>query len=195
MGTNKYHNTANISPNAIIGKGNTFMEGVIVRDNVTIGDNNIFYPNSYVGLMGEVKGETEPTGRVVIGSGNTIRERVSIHSPVRTELTFIADNCYIMNGCHIAHDCFLAEGAVLAPYVTLGGMVNLGFKANVGMKATINPRLSIGDICMIGSGSVVTKDVSNYQKWAGVPARQMGYNKIGMQRAGLSPQQIDIICE
>ena len=192
---NKISSFAYVSPNAIFGKGNIIMDGVIIRDNVVIGDNNIIFPNAMIGLTGEVKGETEPNGKVIIGSDNTIRERVSIHSPSRSKETVIGNGCYIMNGSHIAHDCKLYNDVVLAPYVILGGMVEVGYHANLGMGVRINPRNKVGKVCMIGSGAVVTKDVPNFEKWSGVPASKMGYNIIGMQRVGLSPQQIDIICE
>jgi UDP-2-acetamido-3-amino-2,3-dideoxy-glucuronate N-acetyltransferase len=47
--------------------------------------------------------------------------------------------------------------------------------ASIGANATLIPGITIGDYALIGSGSVVTKNVPNNTLWVGNPARQIGY--------------------
>jgi len=179
---NNISDFAFIHPNAIIGKGNTIEEGVIIRSNVIIGDNNHISPYVTIGLAGEVRGENEIKGRVVIGNNNVIREFTSIQSPQRFDFTQIGNNCFIMEKNHISHDCIVGNNVTIAPMVTLGGCVNIGDYTNLGINCSIHQRLTIGESVMVGMGSIVTKDIPNYEKWFGTPAQFKGYNLIGLKR-------------
>lgn len=48
--------------------------------------------------------------------------------------------------------------------------ISVGSEVFIGVNAIILPGVSIGDRCVIGAGSVVTKDIPTGQVWAGVPA-------------------------
>lgn len=52
--------------------------------------------------------------------------------------------------------------------------VNIGNDVWIGSRVTILPGITIGDGAIIGSGAVVTKDVGNYDIFAGNPARKIG---------------------
>jgi len=47
--------------------------------------------------------------------------------------------------------------------------------ASIGAHATLIPGITVGAYAMIGSGSVVTKNIPNNTLWVGNPARQIGY--------------------
>ncbi|MEO0481807.1 MAG: DapH/DapD/GlmU-related protein [Planctomycetota bacterium] len=55
---------------------------------------------------------------------------------------------------------------------TLATVVRRG--ASIGANATIGPGLELGEFCMIGMGSVVTKDVPAFALAVGNPARVVG---------------------
>jgi acetyltransferase EpsM len=59
---------------------------------------------------------------------------------------------------HLAADCIV------------GGNVTLGCGAHVGTNATIRENVNIGDFSLIGSGSVVLKDVPKNAIVVGNPA-------------------------
>ena len=50
------------------------------------------------------------------------------------------------------------------------GLVTIGNGSFIGQNSTILPNVKIGDNCIIGAGSVVTKDVPNDSVYAGNPA-------------------------
>jgi acetyltransferase-like isoleucine patch superfamily enzyme len=47
----------------------------------------------------------------------------------------------------------------------------------LGAGVTVMPGVTIHTGAVIGAGSVVTKDVSAYEIWAGVPAKKIGERK------------------
>ena len=51
------------------------------------------------------------------------------------------------------------------------GKVTVKKNAWIGMNVTICPGVTIGDRCVIGAGSVVTKDVPAGELWIGNPAK------------------------
>ncbi len=78
----------------------------------------------------------------------------------------------ILNSCaNVEHECTLADGVHIAPSATLLGVVNVGENAFVGANATILPFLNIGKNATIGAGSVVLKNVADFAKIAGNPAK------------------------
>lgn len=49
--------------------------------------------------------------------------------------------------------------------------IRVGSNCFIGMKVMVLPNVCIGDNCVIGGGSIVTKSIPEGQVWAGVPAR------------------------
>lgn len=83
----------------------------------------------------------------------------------------IGDNCMFGPAVQIytpLHRMNAAERATLAEY---GKPITIGNDVWVGGNATILPGVTIGDRCVIGAGSVVTKDVPSDSFAAGNPAK------------------------
>lgn len=53
------------------------------------------------------------------------------------------------------------------------GRIKVGNNVNIGRNATIMPGVTIGDNCIIGLGSIVTKDVESNSVVCGVPAKKI----------------------
>ncbi len=51
--------------------------------------------------------------------------------------------------------------------------------AFVGVNSVVMPGITIGKGAVVGAGAVVTKDVPDYEIWAGVPAKKIGKRELG----------------
>ena len=80
---------------------------------------------------------------------------------------FIGPNCNFYTACHPLDVKSRNIGLEYAKPITIGDNVWLG--GNV----TILPGVTIGNNCVIGAGSVLTKDVPPNTVYAGNPARKI----------------------
>jgi acetyltransferase-like isoleucine patch superfamily enzyme len=48
----------------------------------------------------------------------------------------------------------------------MGGHITMGKNCFVGLSATINQRIKIGDECIIGAGTIITKDINDKEVYA-----------------------------
>ena len=48
----------------------------------------------------------------------------------------------------------------------MGGHITMGKNCFVGLSATINQKIKIGDECIIGAGTIITKDVNDKEVYA-----------------------------
>ena len=79
--------------------------------------------------------------------------------------------------CQIHHGSTIGKFATLAPASVILGNVKIGSYSFIGANTTIRERIRIGKNCIIGAGSVVVKNVNDYEIVAGSPARLIGKNK------------------
>jgi acetyltransferase-like isoleucine patch superfamily enzyme len=104
----------------------------------------------------------------------------------------IKNNALIWKGVHIADYAFIGPNVVFtndrrprSPRMPLMKQKGLCEKdwlvetfveegASIGANATILPGVRLGKYCMVGAGSVVTKDVAPFTLVAGNPARATG---------------------
>lgn len=135
-----------------------------------------------IGSAAEIRGEWKDEGCVTIGPRTVVREFTAIQGKVR-----IGADCYIMDKCHIAHDCVIGDGVTMAPGVMMAGHVTIEDHATVGIGVVIHQHVTIGEGAMVGMGSVVTKDIPPWRLWYGNPAKDHGWNVVGMERHGIHP--------
>src|SRR5437773_4674154 len=114
--------TAEIGPYCIVGAqveiaaGTRMMANVYVEGPTLIGEDNIFFPYTTVGVAPQdlkYKGERSRTS---IGSRNKIREFVTIHRGTEGGgmLTSIGDDNLLMAYVHVAHDVQLGSHTVIS---------------------------------------------------------------------------------
>lgn len=176
-----------------IGPGTRLMAHVYVEGPTRIGEDNIFFPYSTVGVASQdlkYKGEAAETR---IGNGNRIREFVTIHRGTEGGgmLTSIGDDNLLMAYVHVAHDARIGDHVVLANGVTVGGHVVVGDWAVIGAFTGLHQFCRVGRHAMIGGYSVVTQDVLPFATT--VSERQtkiFGANRVGLERRGFAKEAI-----
>lgn len=87
-------------------------------------------------------------------------------------LITIGNNVYITNGCQfITHDGGTLILRKEVPDLELTAPIKIGNDVYIGLNVTIMPGVSIGNRCIIGTGSIVTKDIPSNSVAAGIPAK------------------------
>jgi len=177
-----------------IGSGTRLMASVYVEGPATIGEENIFYPYTTVGVAPQdlkYKGERAETH---IGSRNRIREFVTIHRGTEGGglVTRIGDDNLLMAYVHVAHDVQLGHHTVLANGVTLGGHVLVGDWAVIGAFSGLHQFCRVGRHAFVGGYSVITQDVLPFSMTVSEREnRVFGANRTGLERRGFPGERIE----
>lgn len=107
-------------------------------------------------------------GSATIGAGTVVMAGAIVNAEAD-----VAEDVIINTGAIVEHDCGIGAHVHVAPAACLAGGVMVGEGSFVGMGARVLPGVRIGAWCIIGAGAVVTRDLPDRAKVAGVPARRL----------------------
>ena len=192
--------SAEIGPYCIIGAdveigertrlmANNYLEGY-----TWIGEDNVFFPYSTVGVASQdlkYKGERAETR---IGSRNRIREFVTIHRGTAGGglVTAIGDDNLLMVYCHVAHDVRIGSHVILGNSVGVAGHVTIEDWVDVSPFSGVHQFCRIGRHAFVGPYSVIKQDVLPYSLTSHKPEVSVfGANSIGLERRGFSKPVIE----
>jgi UDP-N-acetylglucosamine acyltransferase len=179
-----------------IGERTRLMAHVYVEGPTWIGEDNIFFPYSTVGVANQdlkYRGERAETR---IGDRNKIREFVTIHRGTEGGglITSIGDDNLLMAYSHVAHDVHIGSHTILANGATIGGHVTIGDWVVIAALSGVHQFCRVGRHAMVGAASAVTQDVLPYSMTVSDrPIRTFGANKTGLERRGFAPATIDAL--
>ncbi|HTV54468.1 MAG TPA: acyl-ACP--UDP-N-acetylglucosamine O-acyltransferase [Terriglobia bacterium] len=170
------------------------MSHVVIDGRTKAGKQNRFFPFASIGLPPQdLKYQGEPTA-VEIGDENTFRESVTVHRGTAEGggTTRIGNQNLLMAYVHIAHDCTLGNGVIMGNGASLAGHVEIGDQATVGPFCGIHQFTRIGAFSFLGPYTIVNRDILPYSKTtAPRPMEVLGVNRIGLERRGLTRQDLD----
>lgn len=149
------HPTSIIDDGCTIGKGTKIWHWSHVMKGVEIGENCNIGEHSFI------------ESGVKLGNHLTVKNNIAIYSGVTCEDdVFLGPNCVFTNV--INPRSFVSRKDEFKPTLVKKG-------ATIGANATIICGNTIGEYAMIGSGSVVTRDVPPHALVYGNPAKQHGW--------------------
>lgn len=165
---------------------------VVINGPTRIGPNNRIYQFASIGDDPQDKKYAGEATRLDIGSGNTIREYVTIsRGTVQDEgVTVLGDDNWIMAYVHIAHDCRIGSHTIMANNATLAGHVHVGDWAIFGGFSGAHQFCHIGPHSFLAMYSGASQDVPAYTMVSGQPAVPRGINVEGLKRRGFSAGQL-----
>jgi UDP-N-acetylglucosamine acyltransferase len=133
--------------------------------------------------------------KLVIGNNNVIREFASINiGTVRGKgITQIGDRNLIMAYVHLGHDCQVGNHNIIVNSTQIAGHVQIEDHVTISGVCAVNQFVKIGSYTFIAGASLVHKDVIPYSICRGNYAVSAATNKIGLARAGVTPENIDNI--
>jgi UDP-N-acetylglucosamine acyltransferase len=177
-----------------LGEDCEVMSHVVLGGPAKLGRRNRIFPYASIGQdPQDLKYHGEPT-RLEIGDDNVFREFVTVNRGTTGGggVTRIGNYNLLMAYVHIAHDCLLGDHIIMANGASLAGHVEIGNYANVGAFCGVHQFTRIGAHSFLGAYTAVNKDIPPYFKASSDrPVRVLGANRIGMERAGLSKEDID----
>jgi UDP-N-acetylglucosamine acyltransferase len=182
-----------IGPYCVIGENVTLggechlHSHVVLGGHTTLGDGNEIFPFASLGLQTQDLKWKGGLTRTVIGSHNTFREYVTVHSATGDgEVTTVGSHNHILAYSHIAHNVTLGDHVIMSNVATLAGHIVVEDRAVIGGLAAVHQFCRVGTMSIIGGCSKVVKDVPPYTMADGNPARARALNKVGLERNGVS---------
>jgi UDP-N-acetylglucosamine acyltransferase len=192
--------SADIGPYSIvgaeveIGARTRLVANLYIEGPTSIGEDNIFYPFSSIGVAPQdlkYKGERAQTW---IGHRNRIREFVTIHRGTAGGglVTKIGSDNLLMTYTHVAHDCQIGDHVILGNSVGLAGHVIIEDWVDVAPFSGIHQFCRIGRHAFIGPYSVIKQDIMPYSLTSFKPEVSVfGANSVGLERRGFSKTSIE----
>lgn len=185
-----------IGPEVAIGARTRLMAHLFIEGPTFIGEDNLFYPYSTVGVASQDMKYHGERAETRIGNGNRIREFVTIHRGTEGggALTQIGDDNLLMAYVHIAHDARLGSHCILGNATTLAGHVTIEDHAIVEAFSGVHQFCRIGRHAFVGGYSVLTQDVLPFSMTV-TPrnSKLFGANKVGLKRRGFDPEKVDAL--
>jgi UDP-N-acetylglucosamine acyltransferase len=206
----KIHPSAIVSPEARLGRDVCIGPFAVVEADVTIGDrcrlaahvvvkdgtelgpdNEICEAAVLGGLPQHIHKPANP-GRLVLGSGNTIREQATLHRAMKEDAaTVLGNNNFLMANSHIAHDCRLGNNIIMANASLLAGHVTVGDRAFLSAGVGVHQFCRVGQLAMLGGHARVVQDVPPFVTVDNTGSSVVGLNLVGLRRNGFSTEEIN----
>lgn len=206
------HETAIVEPGAVLGVDVVVGAYAYVGPRVSLGDGTVLhhhatvegftamgagcevFPHACVGLKTQdlkFKGGTPGTR---IGDRNVFREFCTIHAATNDgDFTVVGSDNNFLAYTHVAHDCTVGSHVIMSNCATLAGHMTVGDHVVMGGFAAAHQFCRIGNHAMIGGMSKVVQDVPPFVIADGNPAVVRSINRIGLERAGFAPDQLDAV--
>lgn len=178
-----------------IGTGTRLIGNAYLHGPLTLGERNTIYPFVTLGMSPQdLKWDPNvPGAGLVIGSGNTFRESVTINRATSHETpTRVGNNNYWMINSHAGHDCIVGNNCIFANGTLLAGFVRVDDRVITGGNATIHQFCRVGRGAMLSGTMGMSLDLPPFfMLTAGNVAGSI--NLIGLRRSGMPSEDIDMV--
>ena len=185
-----------VEDDVVIGARTELRAHAVVKRHTTLGEDNTVHEGAILGGEPQDVAFTGGESRLEIGSGNRIREGVTINRATRPGgVTRVGSGCFLLAYAHIAHENRIGDNVVMANNVAFGGHVEVGDRAFVGGGAMVHQFCRVGRLAMIGGKSKVIQDALPFVTSDGSPCRAHGLNLVGLRRAGVPTEHVRALKE
>lgn len=154
--------SADVSPDALIGDGSSIWHLAQVREQAVLGQDCIIGRGAYIG-----------TG-VRLGDNCKVQNYALVYEPAR-----LADGVFIGPAVVLTNDTYPRainpDGTLKSAHDWEPVGVTIERGASIGARATCVAPVTIGAWATVAAGAVVVKDVPAHALVAGVPARRIGW--------------------
>jgi UDP-N-acetylglucosamine acyltransferase len=161
-----------IDKTAVIGPGVEIGNDVIIGPYCVIG-----YPAEHPRIPYQFR------GKVIIGDNCVLTKSITVDCPMTEgEYTVIGNGSHLYAQAHVGHDCKIGKNVVIAG-AKIGGHSIIEDYCNIGLGAVTHQFTRLAPGIMLGAGSFIKgTHVRSYRIFAGSPARDIGLNKVLLER-------------
>ena len=174
IGANSVIGKCEIGDDTIIGANVTIYDRCIIKKRVKINSGTVIGADGfgYYKLDDGTLLKFPHIGSVLIEDdveigANTCIDRATLG------LTHLKKGVKIDNLVHIAHNVIIGENSTIIALSMVGGSTRIGDNTWIAPSVALRDGLIIGADCMIGMGSIVTKNVPDGETWLGNPAKNL----------------------
>ena len=181
-----------IGPRVRLGEGSSVGAHAVVTGRTTLGRKNRIFPHAVIGeIPQDLKFRGEDSA-LEIGDGNTFREftTVNLGTAGGGGVTRIGSGGLFMAYSHVGHDCLIGDGAIIANGVALAGHITIEDHVHISGLAAAHQFVRIGRLAFVSGLTGLVMDVAPYCTVAGGRAELAGLNLVGLQRAGMTEEQV-----
>jgi len=108
------------------------------------------------------------SSNISIDEGTVIMPNVVVNANAS-----IGRGAILNTSCVIEHECRIDDFVHISPNVALAGNVKIRQSSHIGIQSCVIQGLTIGENCIIGAGSVVTKNIKDDVKAYGNPCKEI----------------------
>lgn len=168
-----------IGPNVRVGDNVIICDNVVITGEVEIGDNTVIKANSTIGSEGfnfaydgDIPLHFPHIGKIIIGNNVMIGSNTCIERGVLDDVV-IKDDVKIDDLVQIGHNVFIGEKSLICAGSIVAGSVKMGKGCYVAPLVCVDSGIVLEDEALLGTGSIVRKNVPKGAVMVGNPARQL----------------------
>jgi UDP-N-acetylglucosamine acyltransferase len=199
--------TASVDPGAQLGPGVEVGPHAVIEDHVTIGAGTWIGPHAVIeewttlgadcrvhpgAVLGGAPQDRHFAGErsyLRVGDRVTFREHVTVSRATGEGAeTVIGDDTQMLAYSHAGHNCQIGRQVIITNFTQLSGHVVVEDRVVFSGMAGVIQFARIGTLAMVTGLTRILKDVPPYMLVEGDPLRIVAPNRVGLQRAGISPE-------
>ena len=183
---------AYVGGTAVIGDGTVIHHHGTVEGNTVLGGQCEVFPYAAIGTKTHDLKYRGGAPGLRVGDRNVFREYVTVHAATKDgDFTILGDDNVILAYSHVAHDCRIGHHLVMSSQSALAGHVIVENHVNIGWGTGVHQFCRLGAYAMLGGMAKVVQDVPPFLIADGNPAVIRSINKVGLERGGFTPEQIE----
>ena len=183
---------------AFVGRGVTLGAGTRLHHHASVEGNTVLGAGCEVFPYACLGGKTQDlkfkggNPGLRIGDRNVFREYVTVHGATFDgDFTRMGSNNVLLASSHVAHDCVLGDDIIMSNGVVLAGHVVVDNHVVIGGYGGVHQFCRVGAHAMLSAMAKLVQDLPPYFIADGTPAEVRAINRVGLERNGFSPQQLD----
>lgn len=181
-----------------VGSGVTLGAGTRLHHHASVEGNTVLGASCEVFAYACIGGKTQDlkfkggNPGLRIGDRNVFREYVTIHAATNDgDVTRLGSDNVLLANCHVAHDCVLGNHIIMSNGAVVAGHVHIDDHVVIGGYGGIHQFCRLGAFAMLSATAKLVHDLPPYFIADGTPAEVRAINRVGLERNGFTPEQLD----